>query len=195
MKIANVVGTAMLLMLFGVAAPAYAQEPRDDPAKPDQPKEQPKDKEKDKDKEQPKKQEEAPKNPKEQPAAKPPKAQQRPEDKDNKENREATAPRDEHARSTEQPSHNGQQAHGDGRIPDDKYRAHFGREHTFHVGHPQVVGGQPQFQYGGYSFVIAQAWPAGWGYDDEVYIIDVDGVYYLVDVVHPGVQLALTVVL
>jgi hypothetical protein len=57
------------------------------------------------------------------------------------------------------------------------------------------VGGQPHFQYGGYSFIIVQPWPTGWGYNDNVYIIDIDGVYYLVDDVHPGVQLALTVVL
>jgi len=166
MKITKVMGTASLLLLFGIAAPVHAQEPREqqDPSK-EQPKEQPK-------------KEEPPKNPKDQPDK--PKEQPRPE------NREAAPPRDEHARP--------EQAQR-GRIPDDKFRAHFGREHTFHVGHPQFVGGQPHFQYGGYSFVIAQAWPAGWGYNDDVYIVDVDGVYYLVDIAHPGVQLALTVVL
>ena len=83
---------------------------------------------------------------------------------------------------------------GNGRIPDDKI-AHFGREHTFHVGHPVIVEGHPRFQYGGYSFVIAQPWPAGWGYNDDVYVVDVNGVYYLMDLAHPGVQLELQVVL
>lgn len=79
------------------------------------------------------------------------------------------------------------------RIPDDKYRANFGREHTFHVGHPVNEGGRYRFAYGGYNFYYTQAWPAGWGYDDDVYVVDVNGVYYLEDVSHPGVQLALVI--
>ncbi len=79
------------------------------------------------------------------------------------------------------------------RIPDDKYRANFGREHTFHVGHPVQTGGRWRFNYGGYNFYYSQAWPAGWGYDDEVYVVDINGVYYLEDVAHPGVQLALVI--
>jgi len=35
----------------------------------------------------------------------------------------------------------------------------------------------------------------GWGYDDDVYIVEIDGVYYLVNAVHPGVQLQLDLVL
>lgn len=79
------------------------------------------------------------------------------------------------------------------RIPDDKYREHFGREHTFHVGHPVAVGGRYRFAYGGYNFYFTQAWPAGWGYNDDVYVVDINGVYYLMDVAHPGVQLALVI--
>ena len=59
---------------------------------------------------------------------------------------------------------------GHGRIPDDRFKAHFGREHHFHIGHPEVVEGRPRFSYGGYSFIIVQAWPADWGYDDDVYV-------------------------
>jgi hypothetical protein len=44
------------------------------------------------------------------------------------------------------------------------------------------------------SFIIAQACPTGWGYADDVYVVDANGVYYLVDVAHPGVQLELQVV-
>jgi hypothetical protein len=171
MNIAKVMGTASLLMLFGVAAPSHAQEPQDTP------KEQPKDKEQPKEKAK-----EQPKNPKDQPDK--PKEQPRPE------NRNDAAARDEHAKQ--------EQGHGQaqrGRIPDDKFKASFGREHTFHVGHPEIVGGQPHFSYGGYSFVIGQPWPAGWAYSDNVYIVDIDGVYYLVDLDHPGPQVALTIVL
>jgi hypothetical protein len=82
-----------------------------------------------------------------------------------------------------------------GRIPDDKFRAHFGRQHTFVVNHPTIVGGQPRFQYGGYSFTIVDVWPAGWAYTDQCYIDYIDGEYFLFDLAHPGVQVALVVVL
>jgi hypothetical protein len=178
MKNAMLIGTGALLLLFGISAPAYAQEqhdPQDQPAKP--PAEKPDAKPTDKPHAEP------PKTPDDKPrpdnAAKPPKqteakpAQQRPEDAHSNNNQHA----------------------GNQRIPDDKFKAHFGREHTFHVGHPTVVEGRPRFQYGGYSFIIAQPWPTGWGYDDDVYVVDANGVYYLVDVAHPGVQLELQVVL
>jgi|SRR5271163_2517699 hypothetical protein len=84
---------------------------------------------------------------------------------------------------------------GGGRIPDDKFRAHFGRQHTFAVNHPTVVNGHPQFQYGGYSFTIVDAWPVGWAYTDQCYIDYIDGEYFIFDLLHPGVQVALVVVL
>ncbi|HXN25513.1 MAG TPA: hypothetical protein VN902_00225 [Candidatus Acidoferrales bacterium] len=172
MKHAMLIGTGALLLVFGISAPAFAQEqhdPQDQPAKPPdaKPTEKP--------------QAEPPKTPDDRPrpdnAAKPPKETEHKQDA-------------QHAEDAKSVQHA-----GNGRIPDDKYKAHFGREHTFHVGHPTVVEGRPRFTYGGYSFIIAQPWPTGWGYDDDVYVIDVNGVYYLVDVAHPGVQLELQVVL
>ncbi len=80
------------------------------------------------------------------------------------------------------------------RIPDDKFRAHFGRQHTFSVQRTTTVGGQPRFQYGGYSFTIVDAWPLGWAYTDECYIDYIDGEYFLFDVLHPGVRVAVIVV-
>src|ERR1700689_4209706 len=82
-----------------------------------------------------------------------------------------------------------------GRIPDAQFHSHFGREHTFHVGHPVIVGGQSRFQYGGYWFGFGEAWPVGWGYTDDVYVDYIDGQYYLIDPVHPGLRLALIVVI
>jgi len=79
-------------------------------------------------------------------------------------------------------------------IPDRDFHEHLGREHTFRIGHPTVVEGQPRFQYGGYWFVIAQPWPVGWSYEDAVYIDFIDGVYYVIDPVHPGVQIVVNVV-
>ena len=82
-----------------------------------------------------------------------------------------------------------------GRIPEDRFRANFGREHTFHIGRPVIVEGAPRFQYGGYWFVIAQPWPVGWAYTDVVYVDYIDGGYYLLSPVHPGVQLSINVIL
>ena len=81
-----------------------------------------------------------------------------------------------------------------GRIPDDKFRAHFGRQHTFSV-HPTTVGEHPQFQYGGYTFNIVEVWPADWTYTDDCYVDYIDGEYFLFDLRHPGIRLALVVVL
>jgi cytoskeletal protein RodZ len=80
------------------------------------------------------------------------------------------------------------------RIPDDKFRASFGRQHTFAV-HTTTVGGRPGFQYGGYSFTLVDAWPAGWAYTDQCYIDYIDGQYLLFDLAHPGVSIVLVVVM
>ncbi len=79
-------------------------------------------------------------------------------------------------------------------IPDDKFRAHFGRQHTFVVNHPTMVEGQPRFRYSGYWFTIVDVWPVEWAYTDQVYVDFIDGEYFLFDVLHPGVQVALIVV-
>jgi len=81
-----------------------------------------------------------------------------------------------------------------GHIPDDRFRANFGREHRFRVGRPVIVEGQPRFQFGGYWFIIAEPWPVGWGYDDDVFVDYVGDGYYLFSPVHPGVQIAINVV-
>jgi hypothetical protein len=81
------------------------------------------------------------------------------------------------------------------RIPDDKFRSHFGRQHKFAIHQTTTVQGRPGFQYGGYSFIIVDAWPADWAYTDECYVDYIDGEYFLFDLLHPGVQVALTVVM
>jgi hypothetical protein len=78
---------------------------------------------------------------------------------------------------------------GHGRIPDDRFRASFGREHHFRVGHID----NRRFQYGGYWFSYNEGWPGGWAYTDDFYIEFIDGQYYLIDLSHPGVQLLLVV--
>jgi len=82
-----------------------------------------------------------------------------------------------------------------GRIPQEQFQSHFGRQHTFVVGHPTIVGGQPQFQYGGYSFNIIGAWPGDWSYSDEYYVDYINDDYVLFDLAHPGVSVAIVVVM
>ena len=182
MKLLTIVGASSLFLLMGVTVPLYAQ---DKPEEPKQQEEKPAEKAKkpaEKPKEEPKKPHDTPEHPAEKPA-------EHPADK-------APANHDEHGRADQNRNAQAHGEHGGGkRIPDDKFKAHFGQEHHFHVGHPRVEGGRSQFAYGGYNFYFVQPWPAEWGYDDDVYIVDIDGVYYLVDAVHPGVQLQLDVVL
>ena len=78
-----------------------------------------------------------------------------------------------------------------GRIPDDRYKASFGSEHTFHVS--QGDYGNRRFQYGGYSFGFVGAWPTNWLYTQNVYVIEIDGVYYLCNPMYPGINIALSV--
>jgi hypothetical protein len=88
-----------------------------------------------------------------------------------------------------------QQASQRERIPDDKFRQHFGREHHFHPGHPRMVDNRPEISYSGYTFEFVDAWPTDWSYDDDCYIDYVDDGYYLYDPVHPGIRIAVTVIL
>ncbi len=80
-------------------------------------------------------------------------------------------------------------------IPEDKFRANFGRSHTFVIQRPVVVEGRPGFVYGGYSFVLVDAWPADWAYTDDCYVDYIDGEYFLFDLLHPGMRIALFVVM
>jgi len=175
MKIARLLSTSALSfsVLLGASSLIYAQEQHED-AKPAQEETRP-DAAKPAQDEMKPRQDEA--KPEKQEQDKPARNDEKPAKQDNAKNAQKAA--DNRA----------------GRIPDDKFRAHFGRQHTFVVNRPTVVGGQPRFQYGGYSFVIVDAWPAGWAYTDQCYIDYIDGQYFLFDLLHPGVQIALTVVL
>ena len=86
-------------------------------------------------------------------------------------------------------------ARGNSRIPDDRFRANFGRGHEFHMGNPVMVSGYSRFQYGGFWFGFVQPWPVGWYYTDDVYIDYVDGGYYMYDPYYPGARFAISVVL
>jgi|HubBroStandDraft_6_1064221.scaffolds.fasta_scaffold508353_2 hypothetical protein len=106
---------------------------------------------------------------------------------------EDKAPKQNEAKPSKQAEHAADSQHG--RIPDDKFRSHFGRQHTFAVNRVTVVEGQRRFQYGGYWFTLSDAWPAGWAYTDDCYIDYIDGEYFLFDLLHPGIRIAVVVVL
>ncbi len=83
----------------------------------------------------------------------------------------------------------GSYAHG--RISDDHYAASFGSGHRFHISQSDYQ--HRRFQYGGYSFGFIDPWPVGWGDSDDVYVVYVDGGYYMYDPVHPGVRIAISI--
>jgi hypothetical protein len=169
MKAIGIVTTAAISLLLGIAAPLYAQDQHEeqkdqqeqkDTAKPEEKKAQPE-----------KKAEEA------KPAAKP-------EEKTAQENKNSKP----EEKTTQQAKAGDQAQHG--RIPDAKFKANFGQEHTFRVSEGDYRN--HRFQYGGYSFGFVGMWPANWLYTQPVYVVDIGGVYYLCNPVYPGVNIALS---
>ncbi len=81
------------------------------------------------------------------------------------------------------------------RIPDDQFRAHFGRPHTFAVRQviptTTVIPNQTRFVYLGYTFIFVDPWPADWLLADDCYIDYIDDEYFLFDAFHPGIRVAL----
>ena len=86
-------------------------------------------------------------------------------------------------------------ARGSARIPDDRFRSNFGREHVFVISQPEMVGGYSRFQYGGFWFGFVQPWPVGWYYTDDVYVDYIDGEYYLYNPYYPDTRVSISVVL
>jgi len=198
MKLARWISTAALSMflatfLLGTTALIQAQDQRDE-AKPAEPDNHPEAAKPSKDEPGPRSEEAKPSKQNEDKPAKQDDAKSRQREDDAKPQAEGEA---RQGQSNEQSMEGAQSTGGrrGGRIPDDKFRASFGRQHTFAIGHPNRVQGRPTFQYGGYSFTLVDAWPADWAYTDECYIDYIDGEYFLFDLAHPGVQLAIVVVL
>ena len=90
---------------------------------------------------------------------------------------------------------NTQQAQRDGgnrnarHISEQDFHAHFGREHHFRVSRSE----DRRFNYGGYYWVYNDPWPSDWAYTDDVYVDEIDGEYYLIDPVHPGLRLLIVI--
>ena len=185
--------SAAFLALF-LATPAFAlQEPdKDKPPQQEEPK-----------KEEPKKQEPDRQQPQEKEKQQQDKAQADKAKQTDKQEQQADKDRakqdktaQEHAQQVQRDEHgNVVQAQRDGggnggrTIKETDFRSHFGREHTFRVARRD----DRRFNYGGYWFVYNDSWPAGWSYSDEVYVDEIDGQYYLIDPVHPGIRLLVIV--
>lgn len=205
MRIFRFLQLAILSALVGSAALAYAQDEKpqeDKPARQEEAKPQPK-------------QEEAkPARPEE---AKPKQDNQMQKQDEKRGQEQATPERQEHPEMQGNRAPQGQehpevqkddhgQARGDqhaenarpagrgGRIPDDQFHSHFGHSHHFNA-RSVIVAGRPQFQYGGYNFQLVDAWPGDWAYTDDCYIDYIDGEYFLFDLLHPGVRIAVFVVM
>jgi hypothetical protein len=170
MKLVAALGTAVLSLSLGIGIPAYAQQEQHE-------------QEENKDK---------PAQEKEKKAQ--PEKSVKPEEKNAKQEERNTRPEqksvpEQHAQAAKPGKPEGHA----GRIPDDRFKANFGREHSFRVSEGDYRN--HRFQYGGYWFGFASAWPSNWLYTQDVFVIEIDGVYYLCNASYPGVNLMLNVTL
>ena len=170
MNMVGFFGTAALTMTL-IAAPVYAQEQHQQQEEKGKPAQQ----------EEKKAKPEAKKAQQERPAKQEEKGAQ--QQKNNKQE-EKTA-----QQKQREPVQQAQRG-GGGRIPEDRFRANFGQEHRFHVSQSDYNNGR-RFQYGGYSFTFVDAWPSNWLYTQDVYVVDINGVYYLCNPMYPGVNITL----
>lgn len=190
MKRIGIVSTAALSLLLGIAIPAYAQDEKQD--KPEDKKEQPAKAEEKRAPEAKPAQQEEKRSREAKPAQQEEKRAQEAKPKQEEKRVQEEKPTQE--RTAQQEQHN-QPAHraGGGRIPDDRFRANFGREHSFRVSEGDYRN--RRFQYGGYWFGFAGVWPSNWLYTQNVFVVDIDGVYYLCNANYPGVNIEISVTL
>ena len=85
------------------------------------------------------------------------------------------------------------------RVPHERYRVWFGPAHRFrvHALPVLVVAGHPRFHYHGYWVTMVDPWPEYWAVNwyetDDVYVAYVNDGYYLYNVRHPGVAVAVNI--
>lgn len=177
MKLVGAISAAVLSLTLGVAVPVYAQQEQHDQQ--EEQKARPAQDEKKAQPEKPAKQDE--KN-----------AQQ---EKNNKQEEKSAQQQQQHAQQAK-PEQQAQRASGNGggRIPEDRYKANFGQEHRFRVNESDYRRDR-RFQYGGYWFGFVDPWPTNWLYTQDVYVVEIDGVYYLCNAMYPGVNITLSVTL
>ena len=173
MKLVGVISTAVLSLALGVAVPAFAQEQHEQegqkaPAAQDEKRAQPEKSTKQAEK----------------PAAQPEK-NTKPEEKNAQQENKNAKPAEKNAPEQKAAGNRG------GQIPADKFKANFGQQHSFRVS--QGDYNNHRFQYGGYSFQFVDAWPSNWLYTQDVYVVEINGVYYLCNPLYPGVNIALSI--
>ena len=215
MKVIGITSTAILSLLLGIAAPAYAQQEQHG-EKQDHPEQQQSKHEQAKPKQQHARQQQRQEQNKQQQHA-----QQQQRQEQNKQQQHAQQQRgnEQPQRTQEQQrvqqsawqQHRSQRWDSDHRtwqqrggyhgyrIPDDRFRGYFGQDHGFRIyGLPfLVVGGYPRFQYEGYWFSLVDPWPEYWANDwydtDDVYVNYVDNGYYLFDRRYPQQGIAISI--
>src|ERR1017187_4730306 len=196
MRLIGVVSTAVLSL--AIAAPAYAQqeqhdqqeEQKDKPAQEKEKKAQPEKPAKQDEKKA--QQQDKTAKPEERNAQQQPDKTAKPDEKKAQQQEKNNKPEERNAQQQQaEPREQHAGGNGGGRIPDDRYKANFGQQHTFRVS--QGDYNNHRFQYGGYSFAFVGAWPSDWLYTQNVYVIEIDGVYYLCNPMYPGVNIALDV--
>ena len=209
MKIMKSVFAGVLFLLLAMAVPAFAQQEEHQEGKPDNPKTEARPA-------QPDRATPAEKKDEARPAQEPQRQEEeRRTQEQQQEHRQQDATRTQEEQKNQQREHSGdmrnderreqqQTAHRDNdrsggkqhvRIPDDRFRSNFGREHHFHIeSRPVIVEGVPRFQYGGYWFEMAQPWPTDWVYTDDYYIDYVDGDYYMYDPRFPSARILVYVI-
>ena len=148
----------------------------------------------------PRQEEEKPGRAEKQENAQPPRDEAKPGRDQRGNERQPANERNGQAMEKGEPARSGQHARPAGKsahIPDQKFKANYGRQHSFTVNRvinqTTIVAGQTQFVYGGYTFVFLDPWPADWLFTDDVYIDYVDDDYFLFDLLHPGIRIALFV--
>ncbi len=193
MKLIEALSATALFLLPGVIAPAYAQKEHEEEKQPQQKQQQAKPQQRAQHQQQAKPAQQ-PKQAQHQqqakPAQQPKQAQQQA--------RPAQQPKQAQHQQQAKPGQKQQQANrsqpagSHGRIPDDRFRASFGRDHRFHVNRSDFEGSR-RFQYGGFWFNVIDPWPVGWLYTDDVYVDYINGGYFLCDPVHPGVYISINI--
>jgi len=172
MRLIGIISTAVLSLTLGVAAPVFDQE-----AKPEQGEK--------------KAQPEKAAKPEQKPSAQHEKTA-KPEEK--KARQEEKKPQQEEKNAQQQHAQHSQpaQQHAANRIPEARFKANFGQEHRFRVSQADYSRDR-RFQYGGYWFGFADPWPSNWLYTQDVFVVEINGMYYLCNPMYPGVNIALNV--
>jgi flagellar motor protein MotB len=173
MKLVGVISAAVLSLVLGVAGPAFAQDQHEQEEQKAKPAAQ----------EEKKAQPEKATKQEEKPAAQQEK-NTKPEENAKQEDKSAK-PAEKNAQPEQHAAGN-----GGGRIPADKFKANFGQQHTFRVSQSDYRN--HRFQYGGYSFGFVDVWPSNWLYTQDVFVVEINGVYYLCNPMYPGVNIALS---